>query len=86
MLTKDKLHVVLYINVKNIDDSDIHTYVEEFANEFSRGNDGSVEYYFIPTKNERESWVEFHWPPYISEEERKLPDNLGEYIENNNIM
>ena len=85
MLDKDKLHIIFYVNVKNIDEVDIQTYVEEVASSVSKDNDGSVVYYFIPTTEDRENWIEFHWPPYIPDEERKLPDNLVEYIEENNI-
>lgn len=85
MLDKDKLQTVFYVNVKNIDPCDVSTYIEEIADSMSRDNDGSVQYYFIPTTDDRETYIEFHWPPYIPEEERKLPDNLEEYIEENNI-
>lgn len=85
MLEKDKLQVVFYVNVKNIDPSDVSAYVEEVANAMSKDNDGSAQYYFIPITDDRENYIEFHWPPYIPEEEHKLPNNLEEYIDNNNL-
>lgn len=85
MLDKDKLHIVFYVNLKNIDKDDIPVYMEGVMSSMSKDNDGSVLYYFIPTTEDRENWLEFHWPPYIPDEERKLPDNLVEYIEENNI-
>ena len=85
MLDKDKLHIIVYVNIKKIHEHDIPTYVEEVVSSVSKNNDGSVVYYFIPTTEDRENWMEFHWPPYIRDEERKLPYNLVEYIEENNI-
>ena len=85
MLDKDKLHIIFYVNLKKINEHDIPAYMEKVANSVSKNNDGSVVYYFIPITEDRENWIEFHWPPYIPDEEHKLPNNLVEYIEENNI-
>ena len=85
MLDRDKLHTVFYIDISRIDETDVPAYVEEVAKEFvNKIDDGSVINYFIPVK-EGGNRIEFHWPPYIPEEDRKLPSNVVEYIEENNI-
>jgi hypothetical protein len=48
MYEKDKLHMVFYINVNDIADEDVSSYVEQVAKAF-RSEDGTVVKYFIPT-------------------------------------
>ena len=84
MLEKDKLHIVYYINVTNIDDTDIPDFIEDIANAFA-DRDGSTTPLFIPTRTGDETRVEFHWPPYVPEDDRKLPDNVIEGLEERNI-
>lgn len=75
---KDKLHIIYYVNIENIDEVDVEAYIREIANEFA-DVDGSTKPIFIPVRGERDNMVEFHWPPYQSVPIEILESN---YVEN----
>jgi len=48
MLFKDKIILVCYINVTNVDNSDVHRLCSDFANGISNIIDNTVEYFILP--------------------------------------
>ena len=70
MLDKDKLILVMYVNIDNIDRSDVYAYMEELANQFRF--DESVIRLIIPVENS-ESRVECLTPKIVDE---KLADEF----------
>lgn len=68
---KDRLILVFYIGVRNIDNSDIASYISEIADYFSKGKDNTVEMYFILDPENRTSRVECINPMFLTEEKIK---------------
>lgn len=62
MKDKDKLQVVYYVNVKNIDGKDVPSYIDGIRECLKC--DDSVCQYFIPVMDERFPPIEFYWPHY----------------------
>ena len=81
MLDRDKLYITFYVDVSGIDSSDIPEYMNDIMDNLNKANDGSVVFYVIPVNTGEPTRVEYHWPPYIPEPERKLSDNIVETIE-----
>ena len=68
----DKPLIVIYINVKNVGDSDMLCYLENASNAIGRGFDDTVQILFMPTYDESgESRVEVLNPRYVPEDEYK---------------
>ena len=71
VLLKDAIILVFYISVKYIDAADVPAFLDEFANTFSKDNDGSVQMYFIPSNEINTSRVECINPKLITEKQYK---------------
>ena len=68
----DKPLIVIYINVKNVSDSDILCYLENASNAIGRGFDDTVQILFMPTYDKSgESRVEVLNPRFVPEDEYK---------------
>ena len=53
MLDKDKLYIIIYISIKNIDDSDVPAYISEMTHNIKYDFDDSVKFFVIPTKEKK---------------------------------
>lgn len=68
----DKPLIVIYINVKNVDDGDMLCYIENASNAIGRCFDDTVQILFMPTFDKSgESRVEVLNPRYVPEDEYK---------------
>lgn len=68
----DKPLIVIYINVKNVNDRDMLYYLENASNAIGRGFDDTVQILFMPTFDKSgESRVEVLNPRYVPEGEYK---------------
>lgn len=48
MLQSEKLHIVAYVPVGNIDKTDVTAYLDKVMDGLNHNNDGSVVYYVMP--------------------------------------
>ncbi len=79
MLNKDKLILVAYINIGNINDADVSTFVAETAQNLKPKEDDSILFYVIPVRGE-ESRLECVNPKLVSEEEYEKAKRACEKI------
>ena len=68
----DKPLIVIYVNVKNIDNGDIPYYLEHASNAIGGGFDDTVQMLFMPTFDDSgESRVDVLNPRFVPEDEYK---------------
>lgn len=86
MLDKDKLYIVVYIGIKDIDDSDVPAYINEITTHITSDFDDSVKFLIIPTRH-KDTHIEFVNSGELlkriePEEAKSLIEKLQKMIEN----
>ena len=79
MLDKDKLWIICYLNISNIDDSDVPNFIQE-TKDSCLNFDESVKVIIVPSRN-TETYFEFY---NMSKIEPSTLDELNEKLKNFN--
>lgn len=79
MLDKDKLWIICYLNISNIDDSDVPKFIQEMKH-YCLTFDESVKVIIVPSRN-TETYFEFY---NMSKIEPSTLDELNEKLKNFN--
>lgn len=79
MLDKDKLWIICYLNISNIDDSDVPKFIHEIKHDCLTF-DESVKVIIVPSRN-TETYFEFY---NMSKIEPSTLDELNEKLKNFN--
>ena len=79
MLDKDKLWIICYLNISNIDDSDVPKFIQETKDIYLKF-DESVKAIIVPSKN-TETYFEFY---NMSKIEPSTLNELNEKLKNFN--
>lgn len=79
MLDKDKLWVICYLNISNIDDSDVPNFIQE-TKDNCLNFDESVKAIIVPSRN-TETYFEFY---NMSKIEPSTLDEINEKLKNFN--
>ena len=77
MLDKEKLYIIAYINIANIDNTHVSNYMNEITKHLTKGFDDSVKFFVIPIRN-GESNIQFFNINMLKDLE---PDNIETLIE-----
>ena len=79
MLDKDKLWIICYLNISNIDDSDVPSFIQETKDNYLKF-DESVKVIIVPSRN-TETYFEFY---NMSKIEPSTLEELNEKLKNFN--
>lgn len=77
MLDKEKLYIIAYVNIANIDIKDVSSHINEITKYLTAGFDDSVKFFVIPIRS-GESNIQFFNINMLKDLE---PDNIETLIE-----
>lgn len=70
-LVEEKIILIFYINVGNVDDIDVSTYINEIADNFKPNKGDEMIHYYIPIRD-GETRVECINPKLVSDEDYQM--------------